>query len=200
MFKSLERRIAALLLILLLLVQLAGFIVIQNAISRNGRAVIAEELVVGERVFRRLLKQNAEMLTQGAQLLAKDYGFLSAIASNDDETITSALTNHGARIGASFTVMVGPDRSIRVDSAHALSETARRRILQLVAKAEKEGSAAGTGVIENGPFQIVVVPVKAPVVIGWVVMGFPMDQRLAADMMALSSLETSFLVSSAQGA
>jgi diguanylate cyclase (GGDEF)-like protein len=199
MFKSLERRIAALLLVLLLMVQLSGFIVIQNAISRNGRAVIAEELVVGERVFRRLLKQNAEMLTQGAQLLAKDYGFLSAIASRDDETITSALTNHGARIGASFAVMVNPDRSLQADSAHALSETARRRILQLVGTAEKEGSAVGTGIIENGPFQIVVVPVKAPVVVGWVVMAFPIDQRLAADMLALSSLETSFLVRSAQG-
>jgi diguanylate cyclase (GGDEF)-like protein len=200
MFKSLERRIVALLLTLLLLVQLAGLIVIQNAISRNGRAVIAEELVVGDRVFRRLLKQNAEMLTQGAQLLAKDYGFLSAIASSDDETITSALTNHGARIGASFTVMVNTDRTIRVDSTHALTDTARRRILQLVDKAEKDGSAAGTGIIENGPFQIVVVPVKAPVVVGWVVMAFPMDQRLATDMLALSSLETSFLVRSRQGA
>lgn len=199
MFKSLERRIVALLLILLLLVQMAGFIVIQNAISRNGRAVIAEELQVGERVFRRLLKQNAEMLTQGAQLLAKDYGFLSAIASRDEETITSALTNHGARIGASFTVMVNPDRSIQFDSTHAPSDTARRRILQLVSTAEKEGSAVGTGIIENGPFQIVVVPVKAPVVVGWVVMAFPMDQRLAADMLALSSLETSFLVRSPQG-
>jgi diguanylate cyclase (GGDEF)-like protein len=200
MFKSLERRIVALLLTVLLLVQLAGFVVIQNAISRNGRAVIAEELVVGERVFRRLLKQNAEMLTQGAQLLAKDYGFLSAIASNDDETITSALTNHGARIGASFTVMVNPDRSLRVDSAHALSETGRRRILQLVDSAEKDGSAVGTGIVENGLFQFVVVPVKAPVVVGWVVMAFPMDQRLAADMLALSSLETSFLVGSGQNA
>lgn len=186
MFKTLERRIAALLLILLLLVQLAGFMVIQNAISRNGRAVIADELVVGERVFRRLLKQNADMLTQGAQLLAKDYGFLSAIASGDDETITSALTNHGGRIGASFTVMVNADRGFRVDSSHALSDPARRRILQLVDAAERDGSAVGTGIIENGPFQIVVVPVKAPVVVGWVVMAFPMDQRLAADMLALS--------------
>jgi diguanylate cyclase (GGDEF)-like protein len=200
MLKSLERRIAALLLIVLLLVQLAGFIVIQNAISRNGRAVIAEELVVGERVFRRLLKQNAEMLTQGAQLLAKDYGFLSAIASGDDETITSALTNHGARIGASFTIMVNFDRSIRADVTRAPSENGKRRILQLVNAAERDGSAVGTAIIENGPFQIVVVPVKAPVVIGWVVMAFPMDQRLAADMLALSSLETSFLVRSGQGA
>lgn len=200
MFKSLERRIVALLLIVLLLVQVASFFVIQNAISRNGRTVIAEELVVGERVFKRLLKQNAEMLTQGAQLLAKDYGFLSAIASSDDETITSALTNHGARIGASFTVMVGTDRTLRVDSTHALSRDGRRRILQLVDAAEKEGSAVGTGILENGPFQIVVVPVKAPVVVGWVVMAFPLDQRLAADMLALSSLETSFMVRSAQGA
>ena len=57
----------------------------------------------------------------------------------------------------------------------------------------------GTAIIENGPFQIVVVPVKAPVVVGWVIMAFPMDQRLAADMLALSSLETSFLVRSGQG-
>ena len=199
MLKSLERRIAALLLIVLLLVQLAGFIVIQNAISRNGRAVIAEELVVGERVFRRLLKQNAEMLTQGAQLLAKDYGFLSAIASDDDETITSALTNHGARIGASFTVMVNSDRTIRADVSRTPSENAKRRILQLVNTAERDGSAVGTAIIENGPFQIVVVPVKAPVVVGWVIMAFPMDQRLAADMLALSSLETSFLVRSGKG-
>ena len=200
MFKSLERRIVVLLLVMLLLVQLASFVVIQNAISRNGRGVIVEELVVGERVFRRLLKQNAEMLTQGAQLLAKDYGFLSAIASSDEETITSALTNHGARIGASFTVMVNTDRKIVVDSAHAPSGTGKQRILQLVDTAEKEGSAVGTAIIENGPFQIVVVPVKAPVVVGWVVMAFPIDQRIAADMLALSSLETTFLVRSGQGA
>ena len=199
MFKSLERRIVALLLILLLVMQVASFIIIRDAISRNGRAVIAEELVVGERVFRRLLKQNAEMLTQGAQLLAKDYGFLSAIASSDDETIRSALANHGARIGASFTVMVNPDRSIRDASAHALSETGRRQISQLVGRAEMEGSAVGTGIIENGPFQIVVVPVKAPVVVGWVVMAFPLDQGLAVDMVALSSLETTFLVRSREG-
>lgn len=199
MFKSLERRIVALLLALLLVVQLASFVVIQNAISSNGRAMIAAELEVGERVFQRLLKQNAEMLTQGAQLLAKDYGFLSAIASRDDETITSALTNHGARIGSSFTVMVDTERQIRVDSAHALSDNARRLILQLVDAAELEGSAVGTGIIDNGPFQIVVVPVKAPVVVGWVVMAFPMDQRLATDMLALSSLETSFLIHSDGG-
>jgi hypothetical protein len=56
MFKNLQRRIAALLLILLLLIQMAGFITINPAIDRNGREVIAKQLVAGERVFTRLLK------------------------------------------------------------------------------------------------------------------------------------------------
>jgi diguanylate cyclase len=106
MFKSLERRIVALLLVLVLGVQLATYFIINGAIDRNGRALIAGEVAVGERVFHRLLRQKAEMFTQGAQLLAKDYGFLSAIASRDDETIGSVLTNHGERIGASVTVLV----------------------------------------------------------------------------------------------
>lgn len=193
MFRSLERRIVALLLVLVLGVQLATYFIINSAIDRNGRALIAEEVAVGERVFHRLLRQNAEMFTQGAQLLAKDYGFLSAIASRDEETIASALTNHGARIGASVTVLVDVERAMRTGPAQSVSADVKRLVLALVDIAAKEGSAVGTGIVDDAPFQIVVVPVKAPVVVGWVAMAFPIDQRLANDMRELSSLEVSFL-------
>lgn len=164
MFKSLERRIVALLLVLLLGVQLATYFIIDNAIDRNGRALIAEEVAVGERVFERLLRQNADMFTQGAQLLAKDYGFLSAIASQDEETISSVLTNHGSRIGASVTVLVDIERGMRTGPGQSISADVQRLILALVDVAAREGSAVGTGIVDGAPFQIVVVPVKAPVV------------------------------------
>lgn len=199
MFKSLERRIVALLLALLLGVQLATYFIIDNAIDRNGRALIAEEVAVGERVFERLLRQNADMFTQGAQLLAKDYGFLSAIASRDEETISSVLTNHGARIGASVTVLVDGERGMRTGPGQSISADVQRLILDLVDVAAREGSAVGTGIVDGAPFQIVVVPVKAPVVVGWVAMAFPIDQRLANDMRDLSSLEVSFLTRLDQG-
>jgi diguanylate cyclase (GGDEF)-like protein len=40
---------------------------------------------------------------------------------------------------------------------------------------------------------VVLVPVKAPVVVGWVLMGFPIDRSLAADMKQLSALELTLL-------
>lgn len=197
MFKSLQSRVVALLLVLVLGVQLGTYFIINSAINRNSRALIAEEVTVGERVFQRLLRQNAEMLTQGAQLLAKDYGFLSAIASRDEETIDSALANHGARIGASMTVLIDADRTMRKGPEQAVSMTVQNLILKLVDVAAREGSAVGTGIVDDAPFQIVVVPVKAPVLVGWVAMAFPIDQRLANDMRDLSSLEVSFLTRSA---
>ncbi|MDB5840683.1 MAG: diguanylate phosphodiesterase [Herminiimonas sp.] len=190
-FHSLESRIVTLFLVLILAVQLAGFFAIRTAINENARAAIREELLIGERVFQRLLDQNAQKLTQGAQLLAKDYGFLSAIGSDDSETIASALGNHGARIGASLTLLVGPDRRTKAATLPNLPAGLERSVLQLVDMAEKSGSATGNGIVDGAPFQIVVVPVKAPVTIGWVAMAFPIDQRLAVDMRALSALQVS---------
>jgi diguanylate cyclase (GGDEF)-like protein len=198
-FHSLESRIVTLFLILILTVQLAGFVAIRTGIDDNARALISEELAVGERVFNRLLEQNAQKLTQGAQLLAKDYGFLSAIGANDRETLGSALSNHGARIGATHTVVVGLDRTIVATTSTNLSGSFEHSILQLVDKAEQNGSATGIGIVNSLPYQIVMVPVKAPVTIGWVAMSFPIDQRLATDMQALSSLQVSILTRGKSG-
>ena len=61
---GLSSRIAAMSLGLLLLVQAAVFSVVQLSIDRNARRQIAQELIVGERVWRRLLDQNAQKLEQ----------------------------------------------------------------------------------------------------------------------------------------
>ncbi|MFD2273147.1 cache domain-containing protein [Undibacterium arcticum] len=197
--RSLESRIVALFLFLILAVQLAGFFAIRSGIEKNARASIKEELVIGEHVFRRLLDQNAQKLTLGARLLAADYGFRQAVGSNDQETIASALDNHGARIGAALTMLVGADHQIEATTAQNLAGNLQRAILALVATAEQRGNATDIGIVDNYPYQIVVVPVNAPLVIGWVVMAFPIDQKLIAQMHELSSLQVAILTSGAQG-
>ncbi|MDZ4162874.1 MAG: hypothetical protein U1D28_13475, partial [Burkholderiales bacterium] len=100
---GLVSRIVTMSLLLLLIVQLAGFSVVRSNISANARTQIAHELAVGERVWLRVLAQNAEKLQLGASVLAADFGFRSAVNSADVETIRSALDNHGSRIGARVT-------------------------------------------------------------------------------------------------
>ena len=84
---GLSSRIAALSLLLLLAVQMAVFTVVRTSIDRSSRAQIAKELLLGERVWLRLLDQNAQKLGQGAALLAADFGFRAAVGSGDLETI-----------------------------------------------------------------------------------------------------------------
>ena len=98
---------------MLLLLQTIGFGVIRASIDRNARATLSAELAVGERVWRRLLDQNAQKLSQGATLLAADFGFRSAVNSGDLDTISSALENNGARIGATVTALLDTSLQLR---------------------------------------------------------------------------------------
>ena len=114
--RSLILRLVGVSLLLLLIVQLAGFAVVRAGIERNARSQIARQLDVDENVWLRLLEQNAERLRQGSALLAADYGFRSAVHSGDEETIQSVLENHGSRIGATVTAFLDPQFKVTASS------------------------------------------------------------------------------------
>ena len=84
---GLALRMVALSLLLLLAVQLAGFVVVRSRIEHSARQTLEQELDVGARVWSRLLEQRAQRLTQGASLLAADFGFQSAVNDGELETI-----------------------------------------------------------------------------------------------------------------
>ena len=58
--RSLIVRLVGMSLLLLLIVQAAGFAVVRATIDRNARSQIARELDTDANVWRRLLDQNAE--------------------------------------------------------------------------------------------------------------------------------------------
>jgi diguanylate cyclase (GGDEF)-like protein len=187
---SLSARIVLVFLCLLLVVQGTSFLVIRASIDHNARRAIASDLEVGERLLRRLLEQNAHKLTEGASLLAADYGFRSAVASHDDPTIASVLANHGERIGASVTALLDTNFTLRV-ATQADAPSLRPVLLQLAEQRANPRLAGNVVVIGDRPFQFVLVPLRAPVTVGWVLMGFPVDQRLVDEMLAFSSLHVS---------
>jgi len=193
--RSIGARIVALTLGLLLAVQLASFGAIRASLGQHARSVLPERLKVGERVLQSLLGQNAQKLTEGARLLAADYGFRSAVLTNDAETVASVLTNHGARIGATETALLGTDFALRAaggGDARALAPVIARLARQAAAASGTAG-ASEIALIGGRPHQVVLVPMKAPVVVGWVLMGFPLDASLAGSMKDLSALNVTLL-------
>ena len=187
---GLAARIVVLSLLLLLLVQAAGFAVVRSSIDRNARAQMASELRVGERIWQRLLESNAQRLRQSAALLAADYGFRAAAASGDTATIVSALENHGARIGATIGTLLDNEFEPRALHASAAAASVAATLLHDTGEwLARDKGGSRIAIIDGRPHQFVVAPLRAPLPIGWVMLGFPLGQALADDMHALSGLD-----------
>jgi len=183
---------AAFSLLLLLTVQMAGFVVIDTTIRRNARAQLVDQLAVGERIWQRLLEQRAAKLTQGASVLAADYAFREAVGTHDNATIVSALDNHGARIDASVAALLDTELKLVATA----SERDASLLLPVLATLAPRLATGGTAVAAVGPraYQFVMVPMKAPLLVGHVVMGFALDASLAEDMRAVSGLDATLVL------
>ncbi|OJU07530.1 MAG: GGDEF domain-containing protein [Acidovorax sp. 65-7] len=198
--RSLILRLVGLSLLLLLIVQAAGFAVVRASIDRNARAQIARALDLDENIWRRLLDQNAEQLRQGSALLAADYGFRSAVNSGDEETIQSVLENHGSRIGAAVTALLSTDLTLRAVSLTGSMDQFPATLQQVVPRLAQQPQGSQIAVMEGIPYQFVMVPMRAPVVIGWVLMGFRIDQSRADEMRQLLSVHVALMVKAPGGA
>ena len=201
-FRSLETRIVTLFLVLIVAVQVVALLVIQRGIDSNARLAISSELNNGTKIFRRLLEQNAQSLRFGARLLARDTAFLAAIGNNEEgdrATIESALANSGRRIKASLSMLINAERKISATTNNAQASALETMVDSMLDAAEAGDGANGIAIVEHRPYQIVVMPIKAPITIGWIVMAFPIDRQLANDMREISALHTSVLTRDQQG-
>ena len=192
-FKSLRSRIIFVFLSLILVVQLVGFIAIWFSINKNARVAITEQLSVGEKVLRTVITRRGENLTLSARILATDYGFRQAIASNDNETIKSALDNSGARIDSDINMLYSPEGQRLVTSGRIPPNLMDAPILKLIESSQAGGDSFGTAIFNGVPYLLVAVPVKAPLTIAWIITGFEIDDNWAKDIKDVSHLDVSFV-------
>lgn len=192
--RRLSTRISLFFALLAVVIAAAGFTVINAFIVKNAERQLSHELVVSERVFRRIVSTKQEQLAQAAAVLAADFAFREAVATNDRDTLRSALANHGARISAGLMMMIDlAGRVVATTASEAIGGQAFP-YPELLARARADGQTAGVVVADEKLYQMVLVPVRAPVIIGWIAMGFVVDDALARDVSALTGAQVTFLV------
>jgi diguanylate cyclase (GGDEF)-like protein len=175
---SLQTRILTLFLALIIVVQIGGFVLVNTVGTAAARTTIGEELIAGEQVVLRSLQQEEVRLMQGARLLAADYAFREAIATGDRDTIVSVLGNHGRRIDADLTMLIGLNGQVIADTRGGTVGAAFPHST-LMAAAESDNEANGMLLLRDGLYQVVIVPVLAPLPVAWVAIGFKVDNTLA---------------------
>lgn len=194
-FKHIRSRIAFTFLSVIVAIQLAGLIPLKYALVKHANTLAEDQIDVGQRVFVSLLQHNTQSLKQATQVLAADFAFREAVATNDAETIESALESYQGRIRAQIAFYISNDENLVVGTSEAkvilnsidAREDSRQAIIQ---------SNAGTlkfDIVDGKPYQLITVPVKAPETIGWIVMGFAVDSQLASQIKQLTHLDVTFV-------
>ena len=192
-FRSLQTRIVVFFVILLVTVQSVAFVLISAVGEKIATERLERELQVGERVFQQVIDQSNRQLVDAARVLAADFAFRSAIATRDFGTIVSALRNHGARIEAQVVLLADLNGRMIADTLPPRPGSGAFPFPELIKSAQQAGTASAVVLIEGRPYQIVVVPVLAPVPIAWVAMGFMIAQKQVSTLRSITGMHVSFL-------
>lgn len=192
--RPLRNRIALFFIALLGVVQLVAFMAVDAANTGNAGRKLAAELDTGERIFAQLLAANAARLADAVRVLAADFGFREAIATGDIDTVESVLANHGGRVKADLSLLIGLDGRVVASTVPLPDGGALRDFDDLARAARRDGSATTVELLGGRLYQFVVVPVLAPVPVGWLTMGFEVNDRLARELRDLTDVDVSFAV------
>ncbi|WP_404369749.1 putative bifunctional diguanylate cyclase/phosphodiesterase [Sphingomonas sp. MMS24-J45] len=182
-FRRLSTRLVVLygMLFALCLLSIAG--ISQIVIMKNARDTVRAELSTSGSVYDRIWALRAQSLGDSASVLARDFGFRSAVASGDRPTIESALANLSARADVPQTFFVDPTGGV---IGHGLPEL--RQAVATVPGTLAAGRHDAVIATRKGAFRLIVSPVLAPMEIGWVIFALPLDASEMASLQRLSAI------------
>ena len=193
---SLRNKILLLFLGLLVVSAVATIGSVLLATNNNVKVQSEEKLSVGMRVFEQLIIERGNQLFDSAQVLVSDYGFKDAVTSKDIATIQSALENNGARINANLMMLLGMDGKLIASVSNIndrdVTEVNDFPFPALLAEAEKEGGLSHIVLLNGRIFQLVMLPVEAPVAVAWSIVGTHIDNDFAKQLKELTTLDVTF--------
>lgn len=190
MLNSFRARLILVFFIVLTLVQFATAFSVLTATERDNFLQQQKSLDIGANVFLEVLSNRGIQLSQSLSVLSADFGFKRAIATGEQETIESVLSNHGSRIGADAAVLLSPKGELLTSSLPGLTQDDIQSLFDMTTG---NNNALAILNFDHASYQFVLQPVKAPTLIAWVGMGFLLDEKVAQQAKAITGIDVSFV-------
>ncbi len=185
---------------LLLAVLLATLGFTQWVVSREAERTLRHELVTTGEVFERLVRERATRLQSNSQLLTRDFALKRVLATYfdpagfDPATLESAAQSYQSRIGVEL-LWIADDAGTLLVSLPATPQAGREMagFPPLKDALDTGASSSSIAAVDGTLFQLVAVPVFAPDVIGYLVLGQAIDDGFAAQLKEATGSDVSFL-------
>lgn len=157
---------------------------------RFNEQQINQRISSAENVLREYLKAKEDLLVTASKVLTADFGFKQAVATQDKGTIESVLQNQGARINASLMVLTDTKGQLISSNDDALVNSSEfTHSLNAIKLSTNKTQLAE---VDGGLYQLIVLPVKAPRIIAYAIIGFKIDQSFVNELKRLTAVDVSF--------
>ena len=187
---SFRNRLLVLIIGLIAVTQTVTLVAVLASTRRNVEARAIEQLTAGGSYALQLVQFRASQLASGVAVLAADFGFREAVASSDVPTILSAASNHSRRIDADLLLVLDTAGRL-IASTEDVDRGFVTSLDNLVSRALMSPSQAHFAVQSGALYQFFAAPIQAPDTIGWLVMGFAVNDALARRIGELVGVEAS---------
>lgn len=189
-----RHKVLLLAIALVMAIELLTLFPVLNVIKRDVDAKAQRSVDLAGLVFEEFIRNRAAQLRTTAGVLVADFGFKQAAAGGDQPTIRSALANHSTRVGATAALLLDLDGEVIASSREGGERFSAVDFPRHSALIEGGGISHDITILDGVPFETVTVPLRAPTPIAWVMLGFPINDELAAYIRSLTGLHASFLL------
>jgi diguanylate cyclase (GGDEF)-like protein len=160
---------------LIILALLGSSTVMYIAARRTGLGLAEQQLWVAERVVEKALQSRNLQMRAQTVTLASDAAFREAIISRHKPTIAAALENQRARIPADVFALIDDDGSVSASADGRLEFFRSASLQEALHQARLRNTAPMVVNFRGRLLQLVIVPVKAPDLVGWACVGSFID-------------------------
>lgn len=191
-FRSFRAALLTLILGVVTVAQVTTYLVVARVNRIEAEREIEADLTHAVQAFTRVNEARSHLLASSAKAVASDFTFRKLFFESADDlpTLQSAFTSASDRINADLNAWVDLDGQV-IASSVPVREAAFREV---VFRADESEAAQASGYceIDGQPFSVVAVPIRAPVIVGWWVVGFRIDEAFAGELQAQTQVEVSF--------
>lgn len=190
----------------MIIAQLLSILAFDFISVRNANELIQKDLQGKSLQFRNLIDDRFRNLRENSVLLLGDFAFKTAVATKEEATVRSALLNQQSRVESNFMAVINPKESFLVTTLSSANKDQLADLIAPLIYKHEQKQVPQTGMItyQNHVYQIVVLPVKAPRTIAYLITGFLVDSPLAhswarvlgADLIFVSMQPTQQIISS----
>jgi adenylate cyclase len=182
-FRHFRTRLLAIIVVLVLILQALVFFTVGAAANRGAIDASEDALQLTLMSLQETMATREGNLRKYARLLSQDYGFKALVSVGDPATLMSAFQSYRKRLGADWMFVLDLEGTKLADTLDpgAAQPLSLRALSDAAANSSQEESSS-VQIVNGKAYQVVLVPVKGPLTIAFLGIGFEVTDQLATQL------------------